>query len=211
MKLHYNPMSDNCRRVLAVVHHLGLKNVDLQVVDVTKGMHKTPEFLRLNGNGMLPVLEDTGITLWESNAIMQYLCETQGDTTLWPKDTKVRADITRWQFWDAAHFHNTVSTLQWELMFKKMMNLGEANQVVVDRAYEQFNRFANVLNNHLETREYIAGNNITLADFSIAASLTYAPAIKLPLDNYKRIQNWYATRIEKLDAWKKTTPPSFTK
>src|SRR5262245_53679690 len=110
MRLHYHPYSHNSRRALAVIHHLGL-TVELVTVDVLKGAHKSPEYLRLNPNGMVPTLEDGSFILWESNAIMQYLSERAGETSLWPRDPQVRADIARWQFWQVGHFNIAIETL----------------------------------------------------------------------------------------------------
>jgi glutathione S-transferase len=206
MKLHYNPFSHNSRRAVAVIQHLGL-NVEMSVVDVFKGEHKSSEYLRLNPNGMVPTLEDNGFVLWESNSIMQYLCERKGETTLWPRDIQLRADITRWQFWQIAHFNTVVETIIFEKMFKGLIGIpGGPDAEIVAEAEKSFNRFATVLNNHLEGRDYLAGEQWTLADFAIGSSLTYANAIALPVDNFKRVAAWN-DRLNQLEAWRKSAPP----
>ena len=67
MKLHGFPPSPNTCKVLAVAAHLGVP-LELEVVDITKGAGRTPEFLKINPNGRTPVLVDGDFTLWESNA-----------------------------------------------------------------------------------------------------------------------------------------------
>ncbi len=101
MKLYYHPYSNNCRRVIAVIRHLGI-NVELQAVDFETGEHQSDAFLKLNPNGKVPVLEAGDFALSESNAIMAYLA-SEPDNDLWPKDNR-RYDIMRWFNWEAAHF-----------------------------------------------------------------------------------------------------------
>ncbi|MEO7938123.1 MAG: glutathione S-transferase N-terminal domain-containing protein, partial [Burkholderiaceae bacterium] len=72
MKLYYHPISSNARRVLMTAHHLGIQP-ELKRVDLGKGAQNAPEFLQLNPNHRVPVLEHDGFVLWESYAIMQYL------------------------------------------------------------------------------------------------------------------------------------------
>src|SRR5262245_12946848 len=110
MKIHIAPPSPRAIRVLAVVHHLGL-DTDIKLVDLVGGEHMKPEFAALNPNRKMPVLEDDGFVLWESNAIMQYLAARQGDRTLWPSDPRRQADVSRWQCWELAHWGPACGTL----------------------------------------------------------------------------------------------------
>jgi glutathione S-transferase len=103
MRLYYHPLSSNSRRVLLTAHHLGL-NLELVIVDLLRGEHKTPEYLRLNPNGKIPLLVDGGFKLWESHAIMQYLADKSLEQDIYPQDVSARADVNRWLFWSAYHF-----------------------------------------------------------------------------------------------------------
>src|SRR5258707_12710039 len=78
----------------------------------------------LNSNAKVPVLSDGSFTLWESNAIMQYLADKAGDTALFPRDPQIRADIARWQFWELAHFNKAFGTLAFEAVAKARLRLG---------------------------------------------------------------------------------------
>lgn len=102
MKLHVVPSSPNARKTMTANGLLGLNN-EIVMVDVNAGAHKTTEFLMLNPNGKVPVLEfDDGSTLWESNAIINRMA-AEVDTDLLPK-TNARYDIMQWQFWESAHW-----------------------------------------------------------------------------------------------------------
>lgn len=204
MKLYYHPGSGNSRKVRATALILGI-DLDLQFVDLLAGAHKKPDYLNLNPNGLVPTLEDGGFMLWESNAIMQYLASKKPNG-LWPSDERRRADISRWQCWELAHWSPALEILIRENLFKKLLKMGEPDQAEIKKGEEATHRFAQILDRHLQGRKYLVGDALTLADISVAAVLMYRQPARLPLENYKNINRWYA-QIEKLDAWQKTAPP----
>jgi len=201
MKLHYFPPSPNTRKVHAVAIHLDLP-LDLKLIDLQQGEQRTPEFLNLNPTGRTPVLQDGDFILWESTAIMQYLAG-QVPNSLFPDDARTRAEIWRWQSWDLAHWIPGCQPLQFENFVKPLLQLGDPDPQVVQRATEIFHKEAIVLNAHLAKHEFLVNNTLTLADFSVASALTYAVPGRFPLDNYAHIRTWY-DRIEQLPAWQKT-------
>jgi len=202
MKLYFNPISDNCRRVLATIHHIGRTDVELVPVDLMKGDHMKPEYLALNPNGKVPTLVDGDTTLWESVAIMQYL---SSDSSLWPA-SKARYDIIRWQVWGVVHLGPAVGKIVGERVVKPLLRKTAPDETVVAQGLEELDRFAKVLNGHLQGRDYLVGSDLTLADLSVAASFTYAKPAKIDLAPYPNVARWYAS-IEALDAWKKSAPP----
>ena len=86
MKLYQFPLSPNCQKVVALAREVG---VPLEVVnlDVFKGATRTPEFLQKNPNGKIPLLEDDGLFLWESNAILGYIAAKADRSDLAPKSS----------------------------------------------------------------------------------------------------------------------------
>ena len=103
MRLYYHPLSSNSRRVLLTAYHLGL-DLELVALDLSKGEHKAPEYLRLNPNGRVPLLVDGEFYLWESHAIMQYLADKSLEQDIYPQGISARGDVNRWLFWSASHF-----------------------------------------------------------------------------------------------------------
>jgi len=204
MKLYGFPPSPNTWKVRAVAAHLELP-LELELVDLTKGQSRTPEYLALNPTGRTPVLVDGDLTLWESCAIMQYLADREPNP-LWPKDAKIRADIMRWQSWQLAHWNaEGCQPLIFERLVKKILNLGAPDAAVVAKATEAFNREARVLDAHLAKQPYLVGTGLTLADFSVAAPLFYAKEAELPLPSHPQLRDWFA-RISALPAWRDTAP-----
>jgi glutathione S-transferase len=197
-------MSPNVRRVRLTAAVLGLQ-LEEERLDFTKGDHKSPEYLALNPNGAVPTLVDGDFVLTESRAIMQYLASKNPESGLLPRDEQVRAHVTRWQFWDAAHFSPQLGTLTFQKIIKPLMNLGEPDQPKVEEAIVNIRRFGAVLDQHLDGKQYLVGNALTVADLTIACSLMYAKRTEAPLGELRALQSWFA-RISELDAWKRTEP-----
>ena len=155
MILHTVPGSPNGRRVEAVIAHLGLQ-VEIRHYDLFKGELKLPNYLALNANAKAPTLQDGDFLLWETTAIMQYLCEKSGDTDLFPRNPRIRADIARWQCWEGLYFNAALSTLAFETIAKARRNIGpDASQI--EQAKLTLDRFAPVLEAHLKGRKYMVG------------------------------------------------------
>ena len=201
MKLYHNPFSPNARRVLLTIAVLGIE-VEEKILDLPKGEHKLPDYLALNANGAVPTLVDGAFVLTESRAIMQYLASKKPDSGLLPKDEQSRADVMRWQFWDASHFAPHLGTIAFEKLFKGMMGLGEPDAAKINDALTNFRRFAAVLNGRLEGRQYVVGNALTIADLTLASSLMYASQVEIPVADFPNVQAWLS-RISELPAWKK--------
>jgi glutathione S-transferase len=210
MKLYQFPGSPNSRRVLAVIEHLGV-DVELHLVDLAKGASRTPEYLAINPMGRTPTLVDGDFVLWESNAIIQYIADRAREegnakaATLLPGDARGRADVTRWQAWQMSHLSPGAQVVVYENLVKRAFMGQDPDAAEVERGLKLFTPNAKFLDSHLAGKTWICGDNLTLADFTIAAVLMYAPMAGLSLAEYPNIRAWYS-RVSELDAWVKTTP-----
>lgn len=207
MKLHVIDISPNSRITEATVHHL---NLDVEIIrkDIFSGELDRPEFLAINPNGKVPVLEDGDFKLWESRAITQYLASKNNQKDFFPMDETSRSDILRWQFWEALHFNKAVATVTWETVAKPAMNLGEADEGIIEAGLKEFHQFAPVLEKHLEGKVFIMGEKVSLADFSVGShsALIQSDHSRIPLVQYPNISAWIQ-RLDTVPAWKKTAPP----
>ncbi|MEQ9324638.1 MAG: glutathione S-transferase family protein [Polyangiaceae bacterium] len=198
MKLLHSPMSHNSRRCAAVVRHLDAP-VAIEVVDIMKGGHKSADFLVLNPNGMVPTLVDGDEVLWESDAINVHVAAAVG-SSLWPEGS-LRGDVLRWMLWRSAHFGNACEDLIWQNMLLPMQGQPTSDDVR-EQALGRFQRFAGVLDTHLAERDFLVGDALTLADFSLAACLHYREPAKIPVGDHAHVARWLAG-IEDLPAWER--------
>ncbi len=95
MRIHADPITVNCKKVLAGLQLMGTP-YELVHVDYFKGEQKLEPFISLNPNASLPAMVDGDLELWESNAILQYAADKTGHASAYPQDLKTRADINRW-------------------------------------------------------------------------------------------------------------------
>jgi glutathione S-transferase len=207
MKLYTHPLSSNARRARLVVHHLGLQ-LEEEIVDLAKGAQRAPAYLALNPMGKVPTLVDGDLHLTESYAIMIYLCEKTGRRELYPDELATRTEINRWLFWGANEWSPIIARLNFENMLKPMLGLGSPDPARVQEAEGAFKNLAAVLDAQLKSRQYVAGKQLSLADFALSASLATAVPAKLPLAGFSEVLAWQG-RIEQLPAWKATAaaPP----
>ncbi len=182
--------SSNCRKVMAVAHHL---NIDLPVehLDATAGDLSRPDFLNLNPNGMVPVLVDGDFVLWESNAIMRYLADGVAGQILYPEDRRIRADINRWLDWELAHYNAALAAITYEVIIKPQFLDQQPSQTMIDSAVGEFHRFAAVLEDHLQDCTIIVGRDWTLADYAVGHLQATMPHLPVDLSAYPRIQAFY--------------------
>lgn len=206
MKLYVVAGSPNSRKVLAVARHTGI-DVELEYLDFFKGDLGNEAYKALNPNAMVPTLVDGDLKLWESNAICQYLAETSQNDSLFPKDIAQRADIVRWQFWELAHFNQAFGTLAFEAIAKPSFMNTQGNEAIISWAGDQLSRFASVLNDHMQGRSYVAGDSITLADYSMIHVEYFKEMIPFDWTPYPHL-NDYFHRMRQLPHWAATAPES---
>jgi glutathione S-transferase len=204
VKLYGFPPSPNTWKVQAAAQHMNAP-VPLELIDLSKGAQRSEDFLALNPCGRAPVLVDGDFTLWESNAIMQYLA-AKARSSLWPDDVRTRADIMRWQSWQLAHWNPSVTPMIFENVVKPLvLKAGEPDAAVIARSHEALHKEAPILEKRLADHKYLVGETLTLADFSVAAPLFYAQPAKMPLERYPHIRRWFGEQAA-LPAWQETAP-----
>jgi glutathione S-transferase len=209
LELYVFPPSPRAFKVLSVANHLEIP-YQLRLVDLRKGEQRTPQYAGMNPNLRMPTLKDGDFVVWESNAIQQYLALQRPEAGLLPREERARLDVTRWQFWDLAHWDPACSIYIFEHLVKPaFLGIDEPDAAALARGEEMFHRAARVLDEQLAAHPYVAGPALTLADFAIGAPLTVAQPARMPLQPYERIRRWYGT-LGSLPAWKKTLEQSAT-
>ena len=197
--LHAFPPSPRAFKVLLVANHLGI-DYTLKVVNLAAGDQRTPEHTKLNVNQRMPVLEKDGYVLWESNAILEYLAAKRPQSGLMPSDLRPRLQVAKWLYWESAHWDQACAIIVFENVVKAVFGLGEASGAEVERGRKLLHRLAKILDAELSVRPYVAGEALTIADFSIAAPLCLHDRAQLKLDAFPNVARWM-NRITALPAW----------
>src|SRR3954469_14850711 len=119
LELYVFPPSPRAFKVLSVANHLGL-DYQIRLVDLSKGAQRQPDYAALNPNMRMPTLKDGDYVLWESNAICQYLAGLKPEAGLLPAG-RAGLEVTRWQFWELAHWDSSCATFIFQNLVKPMM------------------------------------------------------------------------------------------
>lgn len=149
------------------------------------GETRTPEMLRRNPNGHVPVLDDDGYILWESLAINLYLAEKYN--TLWPADIKERGQTTQWSFWAITEVEPPLITL---LMNRMFLPEAQRDAKAAAQAEQSLQAPVKVLDAHLAGREYIVGNTFGVADLNVCSVLGLAAFLQYDLSSAPNVGAW---------------------
>lgn len=187
------------RRVLALVKHLGLK-AELIEMDLMGGAMNTPDYVALNPNMKAPTLVDGALVLWESSAIMAHLC-VQAGSDMWPAHHPAeQVEVLRWLSWNDCHWSLAVSPFYFEHVVKPTFNIGKPDASALEGKDDAVRRYAKVLDGHLEKRNYVACQRLTIADFQLASMATYWRESVMPFDEFPNIVGWI-DRLMRIPAW----------
>jgi glutathione S-transferase len=200
MKLYGDPGSGSTRRVLAALYHIGVE-FDFERIDLFKGDNRTPEFLALNPNGMIPVFVDGDAVLFEASAINLYLAEKFGADLLPPGID--RTLTLQWMFWAAEHWRQGPPALFGERLVKVAMGLPQDPRVISD-AEVSIRKFAAILEAHLQGRRYVVGDQVTLADFDLAATFSHLSRTLPPYGEFPNVMAWHQRMLDEVPAWSRT-------
>ena len=188
----------NLTKVLLTAEELGL-DYKYVALDVTKGEHKTPEHLKRHPLGKVPVLEDNGTYLYESAAICRYLSRTCG-SRLYSGDAMAKAKIDQWIDFGSLHIGRWLTTYFYEEIVKTKFFGGSADQAQLAEAQECLTLHLPLAEVQLGQTNFLAGNEITLADTIIFAYVHTHEVTSVNLDAYPNILRWYTALKQ---------PPSF--
>ena len=202
MQIHADPITVNCRKVLAGLDLMGVE-FELVHVDYFKGEQKAEPYISVNPNAALPAMVDGDLVLWESNAILQYAADKLGRDAFYPKDLKVRADINRWLLWESSSWFPACYVYMVENCVKPLLG-GAPDPAVLDAQGAQFHKLAGILDQRLQGRDWIASNGPTIADIALAAPMHLHGWQRLPIDDHPNLKRWITGSVERLPSWQRT-------
>lgn len=188
IKLYRSVISGHAHRAELFLSLLGLPYVAIDL-DLRAGQQRHPDFLKLNPFGQVPVIDDNGTVVADSNAILVYLATKYGDAHWLPRDPVGAATVQRW-----------LSVAAGDIAFgPATARLGKAFGMAVDieAATRRAERLFSVMETELSTRPWLCGESPTIADIAGYSYIARAPEGGIVLDPYPSIRAWLA-RIEAL-------------
>ncbi|MEW9612551.1 glutathione S-transferase [Shinella sp. S4-D37] len=188
MKLYYHPLSGHAHRAHLFASLLGLQH-DVVEVDLKAGAHKLPEFLAMNPFGQVPVLDDNGTIVSDSNAILVYLAKKAGRNEWLPEDAVSAAAVQRWLSVAAGEVAYGPAAARLITVFGAKFSPEE----VIGRAHTLLGR----LESQLAGRQWLVGGRPTIADVALYSYVARAPEGNVDLSSYPNVKA-FLRRIEAL-------------
>jgi glutathione S-transferase len=183
LKIYGYAASINVRKVLWVCEELGLE------------FEREDGGGALNPVGLVPVIDDAGTVIWESNVIVRYLATRHGRTDLLPADPPLRARVEQWMDWQASDFNNS-----WRVAFQALVRKNPEFQdpAAIAKSVQQFTSMVGIVDAQLgRSGAYIAGERFTVADIPIGLAIHrwFSTPITRPV--YSNVDRYYTRLLER--------------
>jgi glutathione S-transferase len=188
MKLYHHPLSGHAHRARLFLSLIGAPH-ELVEVDLMAGAHKSPAFLNLNRFGQVPVLDDDGTIISDSNAILVYVAKKFSKTDWLPEAPAAAAAVQRWLSVAAGQIAFGPAAARLITLFGAKFNAED----VIGRAHAVLK----VIDEELADRKWIAADNPTIADVALYSYIARAPEGNVDLSTYRNVNAWLG-RIETL-------------
>jgi len=151
------------------------------------GVVNTPEYRKMNPNGLVPTIDDDGFILWESHVIVRYLSAKHGAGSLWPTDLRVRADADRWMDW-AFTFAAALRPVFWNLI---RTPAEKRDHKLVSEGAQKAGELATYVDARLADRPYVAGNALTMGDIPLGCHLQLWFRLDIARPPVPHLQAWF--------------------
>ena len=185
----YGTAASRAARPLWVAHELGLayEHIPLPFLG---GATRTPEFLKVNPNGRIPVVDDGGVLVWESMACTLYLAErfmSRDGLSLAAQTHAERAEILRWSFWVVTECEKDALIF---LMHGVLMPAERRKPQLAEESLRHLAGPLRVLDQHLQDRPWLAGERFTVADICVASVLAWIEGASELMVQYPQVREW---------------------
>ena len=152
------------------------------------GIVNTPEYRKLNPNGLVPTIEDDGLVLWESNAIVRYLSAMHSVGNLWPTDLGTRALADQWLDWS----HTTwLPAMRNAFLGLIRTAPDKRDTAAIEQSRDDTAKVLEILEAHLATHEYIAGSDFSMGDIAMGCGAWRWLSLPIERPTLPNLQRWF--------------------
>ena len=180
--------SINVKKVVWTAQELGLDYQRTEAGGV-HGVVKTPDYMKLNANSLVPVIEDDGFVLWESNVIVRYLCAKHAMGTMYPADLRQRFDAERWMDWQQTTVNPASRPGFWQLI---RMPEGQRDLKAIADSNAAVENLMSVLDAHLAQRSFMVGEHFSMADIPVACEAHRWFGLPQSREKRPNVERWFA-------------------
>ena len=179
--------SINVQKAMWCIGELGLSH---ERIDAGRefGQNREDWFLKMNPNGLVPVIDDRGFILWESNSILRYLAETYDLGGLMPDSVKQRSLASQWMDWANSILSGPMTTVFWQQIRTPPE---QRDAAATAKAAEASAAAFGLLDAHLAGKQYMVGDRLTIADIPVGAFAYRWYALDLAHPDYPNLRAWY--------------------
>ena len=179
--------SINVKKVVWTAQELGLE-FQRNEAGGQFGLVSTPEYLRLNPNALVPVMEDGDFVLWESNVIVRYLCAKHSPGQLYPSDLRERFEAERWMDWQQTTFNPASRQGFWQLIRTAP---AQRNAQAISDSNAAVEALLATLNAQLGRHAFVAGDRFTMADMALGCEAHRWFGLPRTRIKHHHIERWY--------------------
>lgn len=177
----YNmPLSGNCHKVRLF---LSILELPYRTIDLTGGTQHSPDHLQRNPFGQAPVLDDDGLIIRDSQAILVYLAKRYGGEAWWPDDAYHLAQIAAWLSTSANEIANGPAMLRVHYKFGRDIDVTRAEQIST--------KVLGIVDRHMKGCDWLVGDTVSIADIAAYPYLSLAPDGGIAIDAYPNIVAWF--------------------
>lgn len=161
---------------------------DYAELNAPEGEHRAPDHLRRHPAGKMPAIEDGDLTLFESTAIMKYLCRKAG-SDMYPQEIVEQATVDQWCSFVSVHIYMAIGRLVFNRLLAPQLGL-PIDETSAKAGQEFLDRFLPVVDHQLSKTKFLAGDKMTLADINLLATIDPVDALKIELTQYPHLSAW---------------------
>jgi glutathione S-transferase len=188
LKIMGRKTSVNVQKVMWVVGELNLPHFRLDMGGTFGGL-ETPEFMALNPNRLVPVIDDAGFVLWESNAIVRYLSEAYGRGSLAPEGRSGFARADQWMEWTTSMIYSPIIGGAYYQLIRT--SAAQRDRAQMDAAVTKAGERLAILDKKLADSAFICGDALTIADIAAGALMYRYFTLPIARPSLPHVESWY--------------------
>ncbi len=182
------PNSVNVQKVMWCLAELGVA-VQRHDIGGPFGGNDQPVYLAKNPNGKVPTLIDGDFVLWESNAIVRYLCDQYAVASWYPDTAQKRGHASQWMDWYLTELHPSMTTLFWQLI---RTEAAQRDQAAIEDAIAKCKAAWTILDQHLGSSAYILGDEISMADIPLGCAAYRWHVLDFDRPDLPALKDWWS-------------------